>query len=607
MVMTINRSAIQQSLIADTYGWDTVYAVKYSDVNAAIAKAGVSQTLPQVDVTSGNESITINTGDFGDWALTTGGDAKMVRMDVPITAIRYQDTGASVDKVCDNLLAKIVVCLEFIPQRDNTLYDAGDDAEWMELRIAHAPLGDNSGGAAVSVTDIEDTAGTTNPPTSDERDFIQQALAQWLNVPDNLKEFNHVFAAVNLNDKAGVDEYTESEDEEHKANDFRWLKPKRLGYAVADGPTLADSVFAVLATTERDEGEPEPDPEDLFHRVSANAIPEGQRSAFLLSKERYLKKMLLPGAGKFFTGPVAAVDGKSWPQDYFELEGSGTSIRNTDDVYIRELEVHTGKQRAEVKAGNFAVHLRDDCLEVEFVDMHHPFSGFLSWVDTFHTIRSQAVPRLRVVDAEDKDKKTFKKTLFDLEPSTASNAVHSHDVIAVKSAATQWVQIGLLGTTLLFTIVGLARAYQLFKAGDAAIKVSGATMNAANTARAASALPLPAGQTAEAAAAGANAALTAMTGAIEARWAVTAIWQIYRTTALATIGTVLGIAGGTISLLEAIANRDAQNMLPDFKEFTSRVMSPVRWPTEESEFTPADVCFNGSFQISGNPDFADNT
>ena len=595
MVKTIDRRAVAQSMIADTYGWDTVYAIKYADVNSAIAKSGVSQTLPPLVQTDGSTTITVPVGEFGDWALAMGGDGQNVRMTVPINQMMYDD-GSVV--TFDGLTATIEVCLEFIPQRDPALYGAQDDAEWMELKIATTPRGDNASGSAVTVLGL--TCSGSVCPSPLQTAIIESLLGNWFNVDDNLKEFNHVFAAVNLNDKAGVDTTDDGE-----TNDFRWLKPDMLGYAVADGTSLADSVFAVLATTARDQGEPAPDPESLFHRVSANAIPEGKRSAFLLSKERYLKKLLLPGAGGFFTGPIKEEAGKTWPTDYFELEDSGTTIRNTKDVFIEKLDIGDSEERAEVKAGNFAVHLRDECLEVEFVDMHHPFSGFLFWVDVFHSIRSQAVPNLEVVDAQDADGNPIKKTMFDLTPSTAEDAVHSHDVIAVKSPTTQWVQIGLLSATLLFTIIGLGQAFRLFRAGEAAVKLSGDTMQAANLARAATTAPLPAPEVVQAAATGANAALAAVSGSVASRNMLSAIWQIYRTTLFATVGTGLGLLGGSIALLESIANRRAQGFLPDFDHFASNVMAPVRWPTQESEFTPDSVCFNGSFQISGNPDFAD--
>ncbi len=595
MVKTIDRKAVAQSMIADTYGWDTVYAIKYNDVNSAIAKSGVSQTLKELVQTDGSTTITVPVGKFGDWGLAMGGDGQNVRMSVPIDELIYDDGGSV---TFDGLTATIEVCLEFIPQRDPMLYGAQDDAEWMELKIATAPKGDNASGSAVSVISVS-CAGSVCPDPV-QTAIIQTLLGNWFNIDDNLKEFNHVFAAVNLNDKAGVEETQDGE-----TNDFRWLKPDMLGYAVADGTTLADSVFAVLATTMREEGEPAPDPEMLFHRVSANAIPVGKRSAFLLSKERYLKKMLLPGAGSFFTGPVEPEKGKSWPNDYFELEDSGTTIRNTQDVFIEKFEVGGDEQCAQVKAGNFAVHLRDHCLEVEFVDMHHPFNKFLSWIDVFHSIRSQAVPRLDVVDAEDKDGNPIKKSLFDLTPSTAEDAVHTHDVIAVKSWETQWLQIGLLSATLLFTIIGLGQAFRLFRAGEAAVKLSGDTMQAANLARAATTAPLPAPEVVQAAATGATTAMAAISGSVASKNMLSAIWQIYRTTLFATVGTGFGLIGGSIALLESIANRTAQGFLPDFRDFAANVMAPVRWPTEEAEFTPEEVCFNGSFQIIGNPDFAD--
>ena len=128
---------------------------------------------------------------------------------------------------------------------------------WMDLQIKGV-------GAAPGVRVLDVTYNGTQPSDIDKA-IIQDLFRQWFE--GNMDDFTTVFASVNLNAKA---------DE----GQFQWLMPTHVSYAVAEESSLPDGIFAVLCMTENR------DSTGLGHQVSPYAIPEGQRSAFLISPER---------------------------------------------------------------------------------------------------------------------------------------------------------------------------------------------------------------------------------------------------------------------------------------------------------------------------------
>ena len=65
-----------------------------------------------------------------------------------------------------------------------------------------------------------------------------------------------------------------------------------------------------------------------------------------------------------------------------------------------------------------------------------------------------------------------------------------------------------------------------------------------------------------------------------------------------------GVALGIMQILEKLADEHFQSSMPKFQEFVAGMMTPVAWPAQESGFTVEEVFFNGSFQIGGDPGFA---
>lgn len=272
--------------IADTYDWDTAYAIKFVDANKALAKPGAT---PGPFSTS--DSGTSTSGTFGPWQLS-GGDGILLHMTVPVASGSVVYQGTSYD--LSGAVATIEIQLKDLPRTptsNGTPHDVVVAAD-----------------KTVSVTDLSNVPG--NPG------FVVIAVAtgllsKWFN--QNLASFTHVFASINLNEKADKDQ-------------FQWMKPTSYGWAVSAQDTLADSVFGLLSMTDQRQR-----PNTM--QISPNAIPDKQVSGFLIAQERFLEKLLLPGVHTMFDGSSASD---------FEISADGTMIRNVNTVYMQEVQLSTG-------------------------------------------------------------------------------------------------------------------------------------------------------------------------------------------------------------------------------------------------------------------------
>src|SRR6185295_2558490 len=173
---------------------------------------------------------------------------------------------------------------------------------------------------------------------------VQTVLEEWLLA--NLQQFNHVFSVVDLGsvaDKAG----------------FQWLKPSKIGYAVnTEGASDPKNyVFGVLAMTEGRTSDKLP-PE-----ISPNIIPTGADAGFLISQERFLKKLLLPGMATLFKNATA---------DDFDVDSDGTMVRNKFGLSFRGFQLEDGSfiDQANIDALKFSVEARATSLFMMFDDLN---------------------------------------------------------------------------------------------------------------------------------------------------------------------------------------------------------------------------------------------
>ncbi|WP_299740995.1 TULIP family P47-like protein [uncultured Roseobacter sp.] len=253
---------------APTFGWDTAFAIRFPDANAAIIRQHSSPASFQMTAPDNSCSAS---GSFGDWQLT-GGDGVDLHMSIPVTAGTLVYNGKKYDIA--GVTAIVEVQLNYLPPPPLKRQSPSPPPSTHDLKIKQKARGPVK---VVSVLSITAPAGLG---------FMQKSMAGgllglWLNA--NLDEFDHTFNAVTLNriiDNAS----------------FKWLAPTTTGYACVKGCTSQDSILAVLCMTEGR------GTATLTGQITPNAIPNGSHAGFLIAQERFLEKMVLPSLPGVFKG-----------------------------------------------------------------------------------------------------------------------------------------------------------------------------------------------------------------------------------------------------------------------------------------------------------------
>lgn len=286
------------TVLADTLGWDTVYAIRVPDINKAIVAKKASpktfeQTMSDPDI---GIDISIE-GEFGDWAIGTGGDGQNLHMKVPITQGTYKTPKStySLNKCTAVINIKLAYFPLQTPQPSSEIRSKHD----LKLNTNHtdtAPI--------VSLVSFIFPEGAVKPGNDA---LLQGAFRNWFNA--NIEKFEHVFSTVNIN---------------LRAEDIKWLKPTYTSYAYSDNPDPDYSFFAVLCMTDGRSGK------ELTHALSPSAIVPGSRASFLISRSLFVEKSILPGISSVF------VD--SSVNDFKMINGNTEIINNSGkDLQINSI------------------------------------------------------------------------------------------------------------------------------------------------------------------------------------------------------------------------------------------------------------------------------
>ena len=285
------------STIADTYGWDTAYAIPVAEVNSAIVKAGSSPPSFSASVPDdqGNQAYAVS-GSFGAWQICMGGDGKDVRFIIPIPSMTLDYNGL---QNFSNASVVIEVQLEYVPHTEQPPPGQGS-----LVNLVVKSSSDEPEVPPVAIIELN-VPGVGSILT---QSFLEEGLLVWFNA--NLADFAHVFSTVNLNEMAD-------------SGQFSWLTPNYTGYAYIDRTSLDDSLLGVLCMTGGRSGD------DLIEELSPNAIPDGSTSGFLISQERYLVELLLPSLPVAFPGTQTSD---------FELTTDKTGLVLKQEVQIDDIE-----------------------------------------------------------------------------------------------------------------------------------------------------------------------------------------------------------------------------------------------------------------------------
>jgi Clostridium P-47 protein len=319
---------------ADTNDWDTAFAIHFSDANNAIVakkSSPPSFSAPYTDGLSGQQ-YTI-AGNFGAWQLS-GGSGGIVHMSLPVTGGTLTPQGGTARNYSGS--GVIEVYLNFLPQPTSDSTNGQTNNLQVKL-TTNDPVNQ-------PVVTVQSFTFDPTSPLQQGAEAIQSALGTWLNA--NLQSFNHVFAAVDLN--AVADQGA-----------FQWLKPTKVGYAVnaPNNVTTDKYIFGVLCMTE------DRDNPNLSNQISPNIIPTGATAGFLISQERFVNKIFLPGVYLIFKGATAS---------NFTQTNDGATVTNTVPLSFQNFTLDDGTliTDASIGTGNFTLTAFDETMEMQFTDLN---------------------------------------------------------------------------------------------------------------------------------------------------------------------------------------------------------------------------------------------
>ncbi|MEJ8853323.1 TULIP family P47-like protein [Variovorax robiniae] len=314
-----------------TNNWDTAFGIKFRDANATIVaqKSSPASFNGSHAVIGGAIDVT---GTFGDWRMS-GGSGSLLHMTVPITAGTV--SGAGLPQASYAGSAIIQISLGFIPQAGQTTVN--------KLKVDTA--------APASVLGLTLSSGP-----ADASDAIQGALGDWLNA--NLRQFNHVFAAVDIN--TAVD-----------TGDFAWLQPTYLGYAIwtENIASVDDYLFGVLAMTEGRSGS------RLSPELDPAIIPAGCDAGFLIAPTCVMRQLFEPHVEILFKDDTPAS---------FDYMDDGMTLYNTTPLGLPDFTLSNGEKvtDATINADGFNLAIGTGSVIISFTGMSFTYkTGYTVTVD----------------------------------------------------------------------------------------------------------------------------------------------------------------------------------------------------------------------------------
>lgn len=331
----------KQDTTVTTFGWDTVFAVRPADLNAAIIAQNT--TPPRFNQTEDGTTID---GTFGPWQVTTGGGDEKVNLNVPIPTGSLTYNG--VNYPMDGSQAVITVQLQYLPQPQGNTQNLVVNQQQQD---------------PVSIQSFT-VPGSIDPLV---KYIMQGLLGSWFNA--NLGAFTQVFNTVSLNNL-------------NQDGSYPYLTPTYTGYGYVDGldqngnPSLADSVFGVLCRTTSG-------PQPLPSEVSPQAIPQGDRGAFLMAPWLYLRYGVIPVLPDMFVNSSEAD---------FAYDPAAQNIYNVNQVQMQDVKIGGVNYTPYIAPNSLSISITGTEIIINLTQVHvHITAGIDLYVDhtTWQTVYLQ--------------------------------------------------------------------------------------------------------------------------------------------------------------------------------------------------------------------------
>ncbi|MDX8362983.1 MULTISPECIES: TULIP family P47-like protein [Bacillaceae] len=287
-----------------TLNWDTVFAIPISKVNQYIID---QKSSPARFSFQDNEGNSIS-GDFKDWQIKQGGDGSLIWLSLPIKNVSGNSQLLGNYQLESGELI-VEVKLRFLDHTDN------ENSLQKHLKVRHSSETPED----PVVRQVKFTANV--PPSGSSVDIfgdeaanavMSSLIINWLN--ENLIDFDHVFAIINLNNMIDKDA------------DWAWCTPSYVDYAYSNGPSEDNSLLGVLCMTGgRQAGVQQ------IQQIDPFVIPENSEAGFIISKERLLKDLILPN--------ITSKWKNSQRSDYEVVVGSNPDT----GIYQTLLQLKSGK------------------------------------------------------------------------------------------------------------------------------------------------------------------------------------------------------------------------------------------------------------------------
>jgi len=559
--------------VAETNNWDTVFAINFSNANKAIKSQKSSPPAFTGTKPGGGFSgpAIVVDGKFGDWQLT-GGSGSLADMTLPISGTATAQT-APVQQIPFTGTAVIQVGMNYIPQPGASSSSKVSGGAPNALMVKTS-TDDPRTQPVVSVLTL-----TLDADAAEAHDAVSSVLEQWL--LDNLGSFNHTFAAIDLGAVADKDQ-------------FQWLAPTHVGYGI-NNPENAqpdDYIFAVMAMTENRPGV------NLGHEVSPNVIPSGCNSGFLISQERFLTKLMLPGIEKMFMN-ASDTD--------FAVTEDGSTISNVNPITFQNFQTSNSDGSdtvtitgATIDANNFTLMASATTLRLSFVDLHFP------WNDGGYTVHMVYNSECELyMDAN----KHFQACVV---------GTPSLSVTVTESSAEKWTNIIVgvvegIGLAVAGAAIGGALGPAAEASGDAiesgASTAAGAVEGTTDALEFAGDLPADSdiANLDEVNSADDTEASSDMENADDESYS-SKFKGFFRRNWRKILGMAIGGAVGAVTaklpdILEAYSEQDLAKM-PTLDEFADYSIAPVTWPGQTG-YQLVSIALNESLQMGLNVTIAD--
>lgn len=543
----------------DTYDWDTSFAIRYPDANAAVTAGwpAVQDDAKSFEASVDGYSLS---GTLGPWQLVVGGDGRNVWMHLPVLTGSFAPPGGGAATDLSGATFEVEINLTYVP----------DPASTTTHQLVADPAGD--------ATTVRAVTGVTLDPIV--TGIVKELANTWLG--SHLAAFNHVFHDLDLSQDVDKD------------STWAFITPTSVSYAVTDSGTMDTSVFGVLTMTA---GRTAP----TTHQVSPNAIPAGSNSGFNISGPIFTDKMLLSGAALQFEQPgsvtslpagsperQAAFD--AWVDASFQITNDGMTVTNKAAMTFGHfVDDNDNTRTLQIDATDFKLSVDYSFVEVELTNLSYTFSpGIDVHIDyTQHFTVSLGDGK----DAQGNAIKVF--TLVNVDRDCTVNITKSRDVQITQIVT--GIAIGIAGAVL-GGLAGDAIGDLIKGAGQAAADGAAATADgvalaiadgAGDVSGTATTMTTEAAATAGAEAAGATG--STMSGFL-AR------------VAPKLVGAMIGAGiGGTIAAIPdfvVLAASDDFDKLPSFTLFSERCIQAHNWPGQ-SGYTLKSASLASSLQLGG--------